>query len=90
MNPQQSPGGGQEQGVSISAQSMLQAGARRLEGLNQENTMLLARTMDLEAELEKQRAMYTQLLAVCPDDVVAKARAAAEQSADSPANGVPG
>lgn len=65
-----------QQGVSISAESMLRAGQRRTDALNQENTMLLARTFDLEKALEQSRRQYTQLLAVCPDDVVEKARAA--------------
>lgn len=72
---------GQEPGLSISAQSMMRAQQRRMDALNQENTMLLARTYDLEAELEKSRRQYTQLLAVCPDDVVKQARAAAESPA---------
>lgn len=69
-NEEQQPG----QGVSISAQSMLRAGQRRTDALNQENTMLLARTYDLEQQLEETRRLYTELLAECPEDVVAAAR----------------
>lgn len=73
---------GQGEGISIPIEHVVQAQDRRLAALGSENVLLQAQAMHLQKQLEEQRRRYTQLLAVCPDDVVKQARAA-----ESPAQG---
>lgn len=70
--------GEQGGGVSVPVQAVAQAAAARCNALNQENLMLQARVLDLEEQAEQARRLYTELLAVCPEDVVAAARGAGE------------